>query len=197
MALPSDKIEPVSPKAQLRTEMRRRLKAVTPAELATASARLCEAVRAHEFWSGARSIGLFHGLARLGEPDLAELMEVERAFAYPRLAPTGVMEFCLVRQLVELTLQEIALPDGKRLSLVQPDPRLPAMDLTELGLVLVPGLAFTREGQRLGRGGGFYDRLLARLSPPTHTLGVALGCQLVPDLPVEPHDRMLDGVIVA
>lgn len=60
---------------------------------------------------------------------------------------------------------------------------------------LVPGLAFTRTGKRLGYGGGWYDRLLAAASPDAVKLGVAYGFQLVGDLPTEAHDELLDDVV--
>jgi 5-formyltetrahydrofolate cyclo-ligase len=55
-------------------------------------------------------------------------------------------------------------------------------------LVLVPGLAFSRQGDRLGRGAGFYDRYLAGLGTAVVTVGVAFHAQLVDDLPREAHD---------
>lgn len=54
--------------------------------------------------------------------------------------------------------------------------------------VVVPGLAFTRTGARLGQGGGWYDRFLAGLEPTCATIGVCFDEQLVDDLPAEPHD---------
>lgn len=62
-------------------------------------------------------------------------------------------------------------------------------------LVLVPGLGFTTEGHRLGRGGGFYDRLLAGRARNAVKLGICFAVQLLPALPLEPHDTLLDGVI--
>ena len=64
----------------------------------------------------------------------------------------------------------------------------------EIGLILVPGLAFTRDGRRLGRGGGFYDRYLAGLSAPTVKLGVCFHGQLRETLPEEAHDQRVDAV---
>ena len=64
-----------------------------------------------------------------------------------------------------------------------------------LDLVLVPGLAFTREGRRLGQGGGHYDRLLSELPPSCTTVGVCFAEQIVDDLPDEPHDRLVDVVV--
>lgn len=63
---------------------------------------------------------------------------------------------------------------------------------------IVPGLAFTRDGSRLGYGGGWYDRLLA--SAPQSSvvaLGVAYPFQLLEELPSEPHDIALTDVVVA
>ena len=60
---------------------------------------------------------------------------------------------------------------------------------------LVPGLAFTRNGKRLGYGGGWYDRLLAEAPKDAMKLGIAYAFQLLDDLPSEPHDIWLTGVI--
>ena len=60
---------------------------------------------------------------------------------------------------------------------------------------LVPGLAFARDGGRLGYGGGWYDRLLAAADPQAQTLGIAYSLQLVDALPSEPHDIRLTGVV--
>ena len=62
---------------------------------------------------------------------------------------------------------------------------------------IVPGLAFTRTGGRLGYGGGWYDRLLAAADPAAVLLGVAYPFQMVEELPSEPHDIRLTGVVVA
>ena len=60
---------------------------------------------------------------------------------------------------------------------------------------IVPGLAFTRDGRRLGYGGGWYDRLLAASCDSAVKIGVAHGFQLVDDIPTEPHDIRLDRVV--
>jgi 5-formyltetrahydrofolate cyclo-ligase len=65
-------------------------------------------------------------------------------------------------------------------------------DLSKIELALVPGIAFTPQGARLGRGRGFYDRLLPMLSCPT--FGLCFPCQVVQALPTEPWDCPLDGI---
>lgn len=66
----------------------------------------------------------------------------------------------------------------------------------EVAVVLVPGLFFTaKEGARLGRGGGYFDRYLARTTAATLKVGVALDWQVVDSLPLESHDQRMDWLI--
>ena len=67
----------------------------------------------------------------------------------------------------------------------------------KIGTWLVPGLAFTRDGKRLGYGGGWYDRLLAEVSTDALKFGIAHAFQVVDELPSEPHDILLSKVVVA
>lgn len=60
---------------------------------------------------------------------------------------------------------------------------------------IVPGLAFTADGKRLGYGGGWYDRLLSSARSDSLKIGVAHGFQVVGDLPSEPHDIRLDRIV--
>lgn len=71
----------------------------------------------------------------------------------------------------------------------------PPPDPDHVDAVIVPGVAFTADGRRLGQGGGWYDRFLPRLRPGTPTIGVAFAPQLVDDIPTEPHDVVLDLVV--
>lgn len=62
-------------------------------------------------------------------------------------------------------------------------------------VVIVPGLAFTERGERLGQGGGWYDRFLSRTRDGCTTIGVCFDPQLVDELPTEDHDVVLDIVV--
>jgi len=78
------------------------------------------------------------------------------------------------------------------------EPQGPALPLDVVDLVIVPGLAFTLDGYRLGYGGGFYDRFLPKcrqLAIPD--LGVCFAEQVVDELPTEPHDVRVQLVITA
>lgn len=67
-------------------------------------------------------------------------------------------------------------------------------DLERINLIIVPGVAFDRKGNRMGRGRGFYDRML-KSTPNALKFGVAFDFQLLDDIPVEPHDVKMDRVI--
>ena len=77
-----------------------------------------------------------------------------------------------------------------------PAPQGEEVDPATIDLVLVPGLAFTPEGGRLGQGGGHYDRFLPTVRPDCATVGVCFAEQLVDHLPGEPHDHVVHVVVV-
>lgn len=66
---------------------------------------------------------------------------------------------------------------------------------TRIDLVLVPGVAFDGRGRRLGRGGGHYDRYLARVAPACVRLGLCFEGQRVPAVPAEAHDQGVDALV--
>ncbi|MGH9132363.1 MAG: 5-formyltetrahydrofolate cyclo-ligase [Ilumatobacteraceae bacterium] len=79
---------------------------------------------------------------------------------------------------------------GKRVVVPEDEPDPVAVDA-----VIVPGVAFARDGARLGQGGGWYDRFLAAIRPECTTIGVGFEPQLVDALPTEPHDIRLDCIV--
>lgn len=80
---------------------------------------------------------------------------------------------------------------------MQPDiSRAEKVDIGKIDLVIVPGLAFDRQKNRLGRGAGFYDRFLAKQALTAKTIGVAFDFQLLFSLPVSPpFDKKVDTVV--
>lgn len=76
----------------------------------------------------------------------------------------------------------------------EPPGNAPAVELDEVECVVLPGVAFSTSGVRLGRGGGYYDATLEHM-PRAPRVGIAFDVQLVPTLPREPHDAPLDAVV--
>ncbi len=82
------------------------------------------------------------------------------------------------------------------MGIAEPDPaRCRLLPAEEIDLLVAPVLGFTASGDRMGRGQGFFDRFLLRLSDRCVKAGLAFECQKMPLLPMEPHDRPLDMVV--
>jgi 5-formyltetrahydrofolate cyclo-ligase len=74
------------------------------------------------------------------------------------------------------------------------------VDESKISIAIVPGRAFTRDGLRMGRGNGGYDRWISEQSiraPGMKSVGICFNCQLVDTLPTEAHDKPVDSVITA
>ena len=152
------------------------------------SQAIVAAIVSDPMWENVNTLALFSALP--GEPDLAALWEKgPKRFCYPRVEENG-MRFFEIRTPAEL------LPSQWHPKVLEPSgdaSRLVAVE--EIELILVPGLAFTRDGHRMGRGGGFYDRFLERAPASTFKLGVCFECQIVPEIPWEAHDQKMDAVV--
>lgn len=168
-----------SSKTRLRARLRSELAALPPAERAALSAAAIALLKRSPLWQNARLVAAFHPLP--SEPDISPLLFLPGgpAILLPRVSGP-LLTFHHVTSTAALTPG----PHG----LLEPPPGTPEVPLSKAGLILVPGLAFTPDGRRLGRGRGFYDRALATL-PPDRLLGVCFPCQIIPWLPAEPHDR--------
>ena len=81
---------------------------------------------------------------------------------------------------------------GKHVLLPEDDP---PPDPVRPDVVIVPGTAFTASGDRLGQGGGWYDRFLPDVRRDCTTIGVGFAPQLVAELTTEPHDVRLDLIV--
>lgn len=79
--------------------------------------------------------------------------------------------------------------------ILEPLPHLPIMTVTEIDIFVCPGLAFDIHGGRLGRGRGFYDRVLSGAREDALKIGVGFGCQMVRDTFAEKHDISMNTVI--
>ncbi|WP_226636990.1 5-formyltetrahydrofolate cyclo-ligase [Novosphingobium profundi] len=113
--------------------------------------------------------------------------ENDRQIALPRFAArSAAMEF---REWAN-PFDEEALEEGPYR---MPQPPGTAT-FTAPDIVVVPLIAFTQDGHRLGQGGGHYDRWLAA-NPTTKAIGLAWDCQLADELPVESHDQPLSAVV--
>lgn len=176
-------------KQVLRQEMRARLASLPVATRTAAAAALCARITAKKIWREAKSVMLFAPLS--DEPDLwsllAQGLAEEKLCALPSYVSTSGAY--IARRIIDL---EQDLVTGK-FGIREGAAHCPEIPLNQLDLVLVPGVAFDAHGGRLGRGKGFFDRLLADVRGTK--CGVAYDEQLIAAVPVEPQDISLNCIL--
>lgn len=122
-------------------------------------------------------------------PLLAEELRRRKSVLIPRVQGPGLMQWVAITHLDEL--------QPGRWGLLEPIPGVNAVIATEElspeGCCLVPGIAFTADGHRVGYGGGYFDRFLADY--PGLRVGLCFEAMLQPELPFEIHDQPVDWVI--
>lgn len=183
--------ELIEAKKALRVAIRERLREMDDADRQAASARGCERLLGLPAIQAARTV-LFYLPTRTEISPIAAseaCREEGVTVALPRV-DEGSNEISIV-----------AWDSGDRGDLVSDAAGMLApasgrvLRVGEIDAVVVPGVAFDREGRRLGRGGGFYDRLLVRLSERCPAIGFAFAAQLVDRVPEEPHDLRVAAVV--
>jgi len=182
-------LDSTSEKAEWRLRLRTALKAISPVEREEASARARDLLRQQPAWQRAHAV-LFYA-ATPGELDLfpllAEALVTGKVVALPQFV--GETE---TYQAVEVSDYQRDCGPGK-FGILEPGPHGRPMSLKRLDLVLAPGLGFDLSGRRLGRGQGFYDRLLAEIGGAK--CGVAFDQQVVGHLPAQRHDVSMNFIL--
>ena len=181
-------------KREMRAAMAAVLKSIDAADLAARSVRAARRLAETEAWRRADTVLTF--LSMPHELDTSAVISAARAngkiVAVPRIEGDDLRFLVLPRDADNLPRDRRGIPE--------PDPSWQALDLARAARVLVaaPGLVFDRQGNRLGRGKGYYDRFLAgaRVAAKCITvIGICLSEQLVESVPREDHDQVLDAVV--
>jgi 5-formyltetrahydrofolate cyclo-ligase len=173
----------------LRRELTARGREVPADVRVKASAAALSRIRDQSEWRVARRVLLYAPLA--DELDLSPLMVLARAegrlLALPRFdGARGEYGAAAVGD-----PEQDVVPG--QFGIREPAAHCPAVPLNQLDFALVPGLGFDREGRRLGRGRGFYDRLLTAFHGTA--CGVAMDWQVRESIPAEPHDKLVDCIL--
>jgi 5-formyltetrahydrofolate cyclo-ligase len=163
-----------------------------PHERASAvSAAAQERLIASGFYQSARSVVLYAAVDNEVATDLifTDARRAGREVYYPRVDPVfKSIALVAVRDLRELTPGAFGIPEPPAGDAI-------GVERLEAALICLPGLAFTLSGARLGRGGGYYDRLLDRIAGQATTVGLAYSFQVLDSLPQTPRDRRVDYVV--
>ncbi|MET3318295.1 UNVERIFIED_ORG: 5-formyltetrahydrofolate cyclo-ligase [Peribacillus simplex] len=175
-------------KKKLRQEVRSRLMELTKEEHEELSNKIAENLFSLDEWKKAKTIGITISIP----PEIPTVRIIEQAWsegkevAVPKCDPEKkTMEFKKIMSFNQL--------ESVYYGLLEPVAETNKATIEELDVLVVPGLAFTKEGYRLGFGGGYYDRFLSYYRGAT--LALTYEVQIIDDLPIEVHDIAVGKLI--
>ena len=118
-------------------------------------------------------------------PILEEALRQGKRVGVPKCTARGIMEVREIRSLRDL--------EAGKYGILEPGAHAPVIQPEEINLAIVPCMSCSHDGRRLGYGGGYYDRYLGR----TRAVKAVICRERImrADIPVEPHDQMMDMVI--
>nr|WP_285874362.1 5-formyltetrahydrofolate cyclo-ligase [Halalkalibacter oceani] len=179
----------VNQKSLIRAKTKEALEAMSDQDYIDDSQQIAKQLVSSAFWQASHTVAIT--ISRHREVDTYQIIDQawkeKKRVAVPR---TDLKEKSM--QFYELS--SFTQLEKRYSDLMEPLPEVctPVAE-DQLDLIIVPGLAFDGSGSRLGFGGGFYDRLLARVEKKS--VALAFSCQLYPGLPTEAHDQPVDHVI--
>jgi 5-formyltetrahydrofolate cyclo-ligase len=172
-------------KVAIRKEMRASLQKMR--ERNRRSEQICDAIISHTAWRRSTIVAIFAPMEH--EPDVELLWKHAdgKTMCYPTIRQGG-LDFIGVAGPESVAIGQFGFrePIFDQARVIPPD---------TFDLVLVPGAAFTANGDRLGRGGGFYDRLLSSPGFRAFKVGVCFDRQVLNEVPVEAHDQRVHRVV--
>lgn len=175
-------------KARIRRKMRSALARLSSSAKSDAAALVGRLLSSDEF-GRAQFIGMYVPIAKW-EIDVTGAisagLDQGKNIALPRWSEAAEeYEFAAIKQWSQLS--------PGRFGILEPGAKCPKVKGNFLDAVFVPGLAFSLDGGRLGRGGGFYDRLLQDVR--SVRCGIAYECQLLDSLPLDPWDQKMERIL--
>ena len=174
-------------KSELRRAIRANIRSLSADERAEAARLIVAEIESDPRFVAARTVAAFMPLG--DEPPLREAVErwaAEKRVVVPRIEGNQMRFFDFCAEQMASGAFGIEEPQ----STAECPPEL-------IEVMVVPGVAFTAEGARMGRGRGYYDRYLGvPAAARIYKIGTCFACQLVEQLIVEPHDVLMDRVVV-
>ncbi|PMB99732.1 MULTISPECIES: 5-formyltetrahydrofolate cyclo-ligase [Streptococcus] len=173
-------------KAELRKQVLQEMKAISREQKQAIDQALTEGLLQHPFYQEANTIATYLSFPHEFQTQglIEQALKDGKKVLIPKTYPKGRMDFVVYnpQQLVKTSF-----------GLLEPQGDLEVVDVSQIDLIHVPGLAFTREGYRIGYGGGYYDRYLKHF--PGHTLSTVYPCQIQDFIP-ENHDIPVQEVLI-
>ncbi len=175
-------------KSEIRQMVRELKKTYTPDELDTKSDSIVHQVIALPIWQSAHAVLLYNALP--DEVRTQKLIDAALRAGKQIFLPVVEGDRLQLRRYKDTTHVEkepifgIYEPVGKN---------FPVCQYANLDLAVLPGMAFDSKGNRLGRGKGYYDKLLPKLD--VNTIGICFDFQYVDEVPTDSHDIPMDVVV--
>lgn len=165
--------------------------ALTPEERSYHSQRIQSIVTKTREFQEADTIMLFMNFRdEVETTELAhKVLDLGKRLILPRCASKGVLIPAIIEDLVrDIEPGMWGIREPRKEGLREVDP-------VEIDCIFVPGAAFDAQGNRLGYGGGYYDRFFERVKEGTPRIALAFHCQLVDSVPVENYDKKINSLI--
>ena len=173
-------------KAELRKQVLQEMKAIPREQKQAMDQALTDQFLKHPFYQEAKVIATYLSFPHEFQTQglIEQALKDGKRVLIPKTYPKGRMDFVVYdpQQLVKTSF-----------GLLEPQGDLEVVDASQIDLIHVPGLAFTREGYRIGYGGGYYDRYLKHFTG--HTLSTVYPCQIRDFIP-EDHDIPVQEVLI-
>jgi 5-formyltetrahydrofolate cyclo-ligase len=194
-------------KQALRKEIRAKMKALSREEILLESSKVWERLFELPEYKASRSVSIFLSMPAgeiATESLIQDAIQAGKDVYVPQVGKNfeqADMEMLKIIDPITAdgTLSYHAWPRNKWGVPEPPSPHVVAQP-GDLDLIILPGLGFDSEGNRLGQGKGYYDRFIARMALGSDKLpylvAVGLDCQLVESIPVRVHDRSMDKVLL-
>jgi 5-formyltetrahydrofolate cyclo-ligase len=173
-------------KKDIRSEVRRRIKLLSGSEMAAAAESIFSKIEQLDIFGKADCIALF--AAMNDEVPTAVALDrwpqLGKRVVVPRVEGDIMRFYDYSPEQMRTGVFGILEPEGD--NECRPE---------EIDLIIVPARAFTRAGERLGRGGGFYDKYMSKAEFRASKVGIAFECQIFDSLPCDLHDIRVDHVV--
>ncbi|WP_069997525.1 5-formyltetrahydrofolate cyclo-ligase [Cellulosilyticum sp. I15G10I2] len=180
-------------KAVIRSQIKQKRKEVTAYEIDRASRQITSQITSCKRFEDAETIFLYAAFnVEIQTRFLDEFARSKgKKTAYPKIqSDIGEISFYCINSLKELQAQSY-----RTMKIYEPDPQLHKKVLpAKNDIIIVPGLAFDLQGNRIGYGGGFYDKYL-KSYPEVYKLGICMDFQLFNQIPAEVFDVKIDGIV--
>ncbi len=174
----------IDEKQELRQKIIRFRKMMPESDFVTKSSKICSKLLENQKYSDSKVIYCYASVNK--EVDLTEFIKQaildNKIIAFPKVKDKNII-FYEVSSLEDLEPGYFNIPEPLETTLAK-----------QGDFVIVPGVAFSKKRERLGYGGGFYDRFLEKNH--IYTIGVAYDFQVIDELPIEKHDKVLDEIII-